>query len=713
MPDYYNIKGLDGELSHQDVSHQDVQGKPRHTTLFLAHERQSYEVGCYSEAEACLQRMYAFANGAMFEIEHAKHLTQAEKDRRFLRIQHTVTRYEKLIAKKKNRSKNKVSNAYPDLLRTFYYDALPAASGLSTETISLGEAMWAWQVFDRPATRTTIEEVNAGGKRRLVVQQEETLNSRLTERQKQELLGIHADIKDAPKWFQRLHKKSPGAAAYLQTIVPQSDPGNWQECERCRPAILRHIPGQANALRHRHVILDISELSPGTDLTQFTWSDVDKLMKATPDNVLSDTTAFRQGAPSAFNMKDDSERQQSATDNLEQLLPDNDTLTQLANDFNTRWGLKGNTVKVPILLGGLLTPSEQSGVTGKLLDGTNLSGSQNNTRLTKEKRKAAEALSESVPDTVAVYELNVAVNKQRAHSLPPIDAKFLANLALLCGQANPTNSQAKNDLAILKEIDGLLSKCAELEIIPGRNLHLYVAALYDVATRLMGGVSTGNCKSSKDRKSAELIMADAMIEYRCRYGKLPGYTDRDGHRKQFSDIYVRLYCSRHHQALAHDNSPGSAGIKDEGILDKDIKKDLGDSYRASKTAANFNKPGSLYDKHVKRKLPASSLMSLLMRPNGLGKLQLLIINIYVIFAVYAALKSSCKNQVVGTTLAVFQALGIKPSQKNANHNEANSQAAPKADTSADERSPTPPQPVPQPSNIASGASPSPGVSSSY
>ena len=71
----------------------------------------------------------------------------------------------------------------------------------------------------------------------------------------------------------------------------------------------------------------------------------------------------------------------------------------------------------------------------------------------------------------------------------------------------------------------MLNKCLKLELaiealeavdgrpeIPGRNKNLYIAACYDVITRLMAGVSTGHCKSSKDRKGAETDVAGCHVD---------------------------------------------------------------------------------------------------------------------------------------------------------------------------------------------------------
>lgn len=73
----------------------------------------------------------------------------------------------------------------------------------------------------------------------------------------------------------------------------------------------------------------------------------------------------------------------------------------------------------------------------------------------------------------------------------------------------------------------------------------------------------GSCVSGKDRKAIEIIHTDAMLIYKERYeNKWPSFCELDpSKRKNFVNIVVSLYLSRHQQELAGQNAPGSEGIK--------------------------------------------------------------------------------------------------------------------------------------------------------
>lgn len=123
-----------------------------------------------------------------------------------------------------------------------------------------------------------------------------------------------------------------------------------------------------------------------------------------------------------------------------------------------------------------------------------------------------------------------------------------------------------------------------------RNPNLFSAALIDAAERWEEGISAGHCKSSKDRKGIELLMADTIMVYQELYKKVPEYDDSDDNRKNFLQIACQLYGTGVYAEVAAFHSPGSEGLKDDGFTPKDLQKELGDVYKVSKIQASWNKP---------------------------------------------------------------------------------------------------------------------------
>ncbi len=583
--------------------------------------------------EAYRTRLMSFINGALYAIQHDPSLDDATKQKRIESVQ--------ALAKQKNEQLDRFKEAtqgqkvtFSSELYKFYNEELPKASGFKPKQIALGEAFYVWQERHR-RSRSTKYRRDLGGGRYLVIEQIETpQDSPLTAKQKKELLRIHK--RNPPKWFKKLE---PWAQSALKEIVPTelTNDFKWLAYQRCRPAVLRHIPGEANATRHQ---LRITSVAPGVDGKPVY-------------TVISDTTMRRQGVPTSFNMSDSSERQTSATENVAQML---DSERKEANEaYFKAWGIDPSaSLKCPVFLGGLVTPRSQGGVKAFFQDTLRLTGGENNTKLASEKDKAVEAykLKQHPDNPFEFFNINVSVNGDRSGiSTAKPDANFVMfvehfslNMALLGKSADKNERLSKLNRA-LAQLTALPHK-TELK---GRNQNLYLAALYDVTTRLMSGLSTGNCKSSKDRKGVATLMADAMLIYyaeKVARGETPSFPAPDAvgpERDHFVEIFCELYASGHQLLVAHDNGPGCAGIKDEKILDKDIiaklesmqrkakaeakpedvlgvdesKKiqkttsnvDTRGIYTKSKEVANFNKPGTFWQKY-KDKIVKGALIGL-------------------------------------------------------------------------------------------------------
>ena len=525
----------------------------------------------FQASKAYAIRLQAFANGAIYVIENGS-MTPEKKSAAIELI--------KEVTKKKLDEIQRFQKDSPpraEVLRNeldSFIDQLEKASGLKRKAIALGEAFWVWQEYERPPERKT--ETLIGDLR--VVEIEEPMLAPLTQEQKTDLQKIHSqDETQQPAWFLKLDAWAQKA---LKDIL-KDQPENWDKYQKSIPATLRNIPGQSNATKHT------LEIMRG-------------------ENLISTSIAYKQGVPSAFEMPKKNTAK-SAVDNLEQMLNALEQSRQAG--FRSYWGveeadrLQQEAGAPPILLGGLLTPKEQGGFISNVLDRLGVSGKENNTKFHDEKTAALESYkAKDSGKGKNIFNLNVAVNNQRSTTPITVDRAFLEHAEkiekLVTGSKAPPEKVERLSAAVkaLREHDDLLPPS-------GRNKNLHLAALYDVTTRLMGGVSTGNCKSSKDRKGVEVMMADAMMIYHAKNETFPNCSDTDPERQNFIDIFVALYNRGHQLSGAHDNSPGSAGIKDEGILDKDIKEALGESYRESKEIADFNKPQSFFDKHHKKIQP--------------------------------------------------------------------------------------------------------------
>lgn len=103
-----------------------------------------------------------------------------------------------------------------------------------------------------------------------------------------------------------------------------------------------------------------------------------------------------------------------------------------------------------------------------------------------------------------------------------------------------------------------------------RELHL--AALEELITVRLNGISYGSCVSGKDRKGLQTMYVDAMEIYYHLYNEFPKYDDVGGKRKHFVDIFVQLFLTQHQQMNAGQNAIGADGIKTpSAYLPEDIQ----------------------------------------------------------------------------------------------------------------------------------------------
>ena len=453
---------------------------------------------------------------------------------------------------------------------------LAKTSGLKPKDIALGEAYWAWQVYERHTRESKIKMTGQNADVSLQIA-ESVIKPQLTDHQKRVLIQIH-NIQ-IPDWVKTLRKWEQ---KYLKTIIPKEMDGVWSGYEKVLPATLRRIPGLSNATQRSFVFTD----AQGSKITK---------------------RGYRQGVPTAYAMPS-SHYQTSAEENIRQMLEAIKSNVKL--DFKAYWKLpRDSRLKSPVLLLGLLTHKEHGNALQKLIDteilysGVTLSGEENNTQRTQDKSTAIRSLQADYPD-ITLLDLNIGVNIGRGWVTGvPVDS-FISDAERILGEIR----SEKNPLTTLLETRAAeadaaifalkIHNCKPLQ--SGRNKDLFSAALCHYVTEKLGGSVITNCKSAKDRTGLEIIMADAIDIYVRIYGECPKYDENVlAKRNQFLDIFKAIFDSQHHQLIANDNSPGSQGIKDEGMLDDDIIKRLGQTYSHGKKIADLNKPKSFFQKNSK------------------------------------------------------------------------------------------------------------------
>jgi hypothetical protein len=487
-----------------------------------------------------------------------------------------------------------------------FYDRLIAISKISGKEIFLMEALRVWQqdisfheeeTAIRPLRK--VETVTTIGGY-TIVQIDTPISSPLTEQQKKELLMVHAENEEEqPAWFRIL---PTFAQNYLKEILPKDIDGDWSRCERWRPTTLRHIPGEANTWLHEQIIRDAR------------------------GNPISYTRSRRQGVPTSnlMPLKDGegrplTDQQTSATQNVAQML-DNELPTAQQN-FLAAWELppaEAGALQCPVLLGGLVTRRAQSTYFYSFIERTVNTKEDNNERMYQHKRAAIDAYRPRAEEQGCVlFDLNVGFNASHYKDFDYSSVadhrafikyirgfvadvrNFIANAARdnLANLANPAIETKLQRLELLvQQMEDVAKSDANIE---GRNRALHMAALYDLTTRLLAGVSTGNCKSSKDRKGTEILQTDAMEIYYTLYGGDYPYDASPIQRAIFVDIFCHLYLAGQQLKTANFNSPGSEGIKGGTIFDEDVKARLKElnAYRQINEIGDFNKPGTMWHKY--------------------------------------------------------------------------------------------------------------------
>lgn len=445
-----------------------------------------------------------------------------------------------------------------------------AITHLSLNDILLGEAFWHWQEFERSFLVSHCK-----------VQIHE--NHFIELLQKDSPLEYPLSSTQLSEWQKRLEVNKPVWFMSLPTWAKMSLLDAGVDLNRIMSILFRGLPGIANSTKHEFQI-NSSEL----------------------------TQSFRVAVPVPYLMKDERERLNSTIGNIEQVLNYWLREEHLSHVMKQYWGyaqdgLLVKSIQKPLLVLSLLTGKNQATTLGKILDYLGLSINNNNSLLVYESNQCYLSFFNQHSEyrkKHTIYIQDLGINFFRSSKPVHFNEDFLIFLEDFFQNIQQNQNEIPKDnwvkVSALQEI--LITIKAQKEIkdsywTQGRNKNLYLVALYDLAIRLTGGVSIGNCKSSKDRKGIALLYADAMLVFYHAYGVFPVYADQGIERQNFLNICKTLFDSGHILKVINQNLVGCTGLKDEGILDKDLIDALGDNYKMTKLIANLSEPVTFLEKY--------------------------------------------------------------------------------------------------------------------
>lgn len=368
---------------------------------------------------------------------------------------------------------------------------------------------------------------------------------------KQEYLRIHSSL--PPLWFSQL---SAWEQAWLKMRVPMEAAGDWASFEKLWfPSTMQHLPGIKNARENL--------------LLKKSGQDFDVIARS-----------IRIATPIAIEINTP-DRAQVNKINVEHLC---NILKQKAQEhFQHQWqNVHVGATKPLVFIHSLLS---------------NVFVSPEDKKMVAQQTAALQTLlrEESAKPNCEIISGNDALNIlrwvatddwQHAEKIMSYAHKLLEQLN---GQTLTITQRTHCHM-----IQAALTKMEELNRSPDRfdrNKQAFKTAYLFVLCQALGGYTSINCKSGKDRTGLAEIYQNAMLIYYQQYQLLPGYSDGAIERQRFINIFCDLFNSLKIHEAAACSSPGSFGIKDSAlVLCPDIAQALGESYIKSNHRANLNKP---------------------------------------------------------------------------------------------------------------------------
>jgi len=393
----------------------------------------------------------------------------------------------------------------------------------------------------------------------------ETPQNPLSDIKKAEFLKIVTLVHDnksneAPEWFKLMPEVEK--ELFITTFKDAKDINDIAEKAATISSKLRSIPGVANFSRHSFVVMK----QDGTIITE--------------DSRLRSSMVSSRDLPKDAT----STRHEFTAHNIQQII--NAMLLEQVTKLVVRSeeekipGPPGSDPKpftIPILMQTLITPFKEP-----------------DKSLFKDKEAVIEAIKKS-GGTQREFMVNgqkIVVNLELISTNHPLNPGRFFTPTVSAGsmKTSQTDPTATNTFVIAdkdtKEISKLIRLAKEfahdyadkkvslaataLEDALKRSFivsdrELYISALEELTTSLMGGIAYGSCVSGKDRKGLETIYADAMRLYFDRYGSVPPMSwtnDKEKKaREQFVEIFTDIYTTRHQHENAGQNAPGADGIK--------------------------------------------------------------------------------------------------------------------------------------------------------
>lgn len=401
-----------------------------------------------------------------------------------------------------------------------------------------------------------VNETNEHGE--VTTQLDVLLKNPLTQAQKKEFVKIHADHK--PGWFLRLPRWERDWL--LQRVLKLlADTPKWQAfASLYQSSAMSHIPGIQNI--RRSVLIK-------------------------KGRIISDSV--KSGTHVPYEMpKSDCELQ--TNENADQVLSIMSSLAE--ENMNRMW--PNIAIKPLLYVQSILSDTFAGGQDNRLAN------SQRNAVIAKSYLHS-DSIVEAGNDPVNLLRIFAAesgffsknFSGRWKHTLRILQyaAKFIA----LAEDGVLTKEQANKlkQIKMFKAELELMHRNAQFTGLT-RNFNAYKVVFTRLLVESMGGMVSTNCKSGKDRTGYDDLYGQAILIYLERYGVLPRYDEQGDNRRQFIEIFRRLFDARKLQALAANNTPGSFGLKDSArMLCRDIAEALGKSYQQSNALADMNKPSIL------------------------------------------------------------------------------------------------------------------------
>ena len=543
-----------------------------------------------------IARLEAFRQGALLVVKHKKPSATSTADERSAlitsppetKVNDLVAKY-KAFAEKADRKKMKLALAH-------FKQELAKELNISVKDIQRGEAYWAWQSSQDRKKENSIKgevkkEFSKPDDTKIKVSvTERFINLPLTKNQKEELLQT-LKLGKEPKWF--LKRAKWEQEALKNDLEVALEIGKNSEIE------------EDKILNHQGWITFAERSIPAT----LKWLPI----VGVSEHVLTingqEFKGYRTSIPVPYDAK--LKEQQRLT---------NMNMAQLREGLSAHHQIKQNNAFVNarnIMLVSLITGGKSEGWISYLGLGLYdwtigfFSGrfKENNDRwvimgdnaIKNTNQNENEEESETIENRNTIVtgtrlnqnitHYNFGINSFRSATPVKVPQDYIDSLS----NATTTTAAANPFKQALQDHNNKIDKLCFYQKVSlsekhDRNPNLFSAALIDAAERWEGGISAGHCKSTKDRKGIELLMADTIMVYQQLYEEIPEYDDVDEKRENFLDIACALYRTGVYADVAAFHSPGSKGLKDDGFTPKDLQKELADDYKLSKIQASWNKP---------------------------------------------------------------------------------------------------------------------------